>query len=68
MAQGVVCTSMPIFTWQVINIFYMYVIWQLFLYINKGTIQRRCRGFDDWEEFNDCFRVRFKELIDEVCG
>ena len=37
------------------------------LYINQGTIQRRCRGINDWEELNECFRVRFKELIDEVC-
>ena len=31
-----------------------------------GTIRRRCKGEDDWEEFVECFRVQFKELIEEV--
>ena len=38
------------------------------LYTNQGTVKRRCRGVDNWEEFNECFRVRFKELNDEVCN
>ncbi|XP_065905683.1 latrophilin-like protein LAT-2 isoform X2 [Dysidea avara] len=32
----------------------------------NGTVLRRCKGEDDWKEIVKCFRVTFKELLDEV--
>ncbi|XP_065905004.1 uncharacterized protein [Dysidea avara] len=32
----------------------------------NGTVRRRCKGEGDWEEFVECFRVQFEQLIEEA--
>ena len=31
-----------------------------------GTVQRRCKGDDLWEEFFECFREETRKLLDQV--